>query len=151
LLRHGPLRRGLLERHHLARAHRATVDRHHASSGSFVHTALVCRNPSSACGERSRPQPDCLYPPNGAASSNSLKQLIQTTPALIFFAIACAFATSRVQIAAASPYIVPFATDTASASSATRMHASTGPKISSCAIFIFDSTSANTVGFMKWP
>jgi hypothetical protein len=44
-----------------------------------------------------------LNPPNGAASSNSLKQLIQTTPAWMRRASACARATSPVQIAAARP------------------------------------------------
>jgi hypothetical protein len=44
------------------------------------------------------------------------------------------------------PYLIPFETRIASSRSATGMSAVVGPKISSCAIRICGSTSANTVG-----
>ena len=46
---------------------------------------------------------------------------------------------------------MPFAIASASASSSKRRHASTGPKISSCAIVISGRTSAKTVGRTKFP
>src|SRR5258708_4616512 len=51
----------------------------------------------------SRPQPDCLYPPNGSAGSNTVVQFSQTVPARMCFAIRCATAMSLVQTFAAKP------------------------------------------------
>src|SRR6476661_900315 len=57
------------------------------------------RPPSSALAVRyshipsrppSRPNPDSRYPPNPAAASNRLVELIHTTPALIFGAMSSA-------------------------------------------------------------
>jgi hypothetical protein len=42
------------------------------SAYSIVQTALTSVYASSASWPISRPQPDCLYPPNGSAASNTL-------------------------------------------------------------------------------
>src|ERR1700720_1057667 len=51
----------------------------------------------------SRPQPDCLNPPNGKAGSPKLCVLIHTVPALTRRASLWAMPRSRVQMLAASP------------------------------------------------
>ena len=58
---------------------------------------------SIACGERSRPKPDCLKPPNGVASDERSNVLTQTVPARIARESRWAAFMSRVQTAAARP------------------------------------------------
>jgi hypothetical protein len=57
-----------------------------------------------------------------------------------------ALLTSRVKIDDESPYWTLFAARTASSNESTGISAVVGPKISSCAIRIWGSTSAKTVG-----
>src|SRR5262249_13324302 len=60
-------------------------------------SAYLCR----AWSERSRPNPDCLKPPNGMVMSQASQPLTQTSPALLSGAGGGANLTSRVQSPAA--------------------------------------------------
>ena len=80
------------------RAHRA------GSSQSAVHTVFVSRYASSPSRPCSRPIPDALKPPNGAAGSDCPQLLMYTEPARSNAARRWALERSRVQTPAASPY-----------------------------------------------
>src|ERR1017187_3249488 len=94
----------------------------------------------------SRPYPDSLYPPNPAAASNRLVQLIHTTPALTFGATSSARLMFSLHTLDASPYGVLFASATASSGVRKVIDTSTGPKISTCAIVDDGATFVNRVG-----
>ena len=77
--------------------------------------------------------------------------MTKTIPASSCWASCQARASSRVQIAAVSPYSLSLAIWTASSSSANRITQAIGPNISSRAIRISGVTSANTVGATQNP
>ena len=77
--------------------------------------------------------------------------MIQTIPDSIRRAIRSPLARSVVHTDAPRPKFESFARSTASASSATTITGTTGPKISSFMIRISSSTPASTVGAMKRP
>ena len=86
---------------------------------------------SIACGERSRPKPDCLKPPNGVASDERSNALTQTVPARI----ARESLMGRVHVArpdgGGEAVDGALAFSIASASLSKGMTTTTGPKISS--------------------
>ena len=105
-----------------------------------------CRYGSSASAPSSRPNPECLRPPNGTATSNMPYVLIQTVPACRSSAKRSALLVSLVQIPAARPKSTSLASDRNSSSSFHAITESTGPKISSCATLMSLRTPAITVG-----
>src|SRR5207245_4324006 len=94
----------------------------------------------------SRPNPDSRYPPKPDAASNTLVQLIHTTPALILGATSSARLMFSVHTLAASPYGVLLASSTASAGVRNVIETSTGPNISTWERVAAGDTFVNRVG-----
>src|SRR5205807_1000330 len=119
-----------------------------SSSTCRCLVSVYSRSPSIP---NSLPIPLCLYPPNGAFSEIRCHSLIQTVPALSRRATAIAFSLSRDQTPPPRPYIVSFAMAIASSTVLYLITESTGPKISSWAIFIEFPTPEKIVGSTKNP
>src|ERR687888_1191213 len=94
-------------------------------------TFLTSEYPSSACIPSSRPNPDCLKPPNGVETRTDVFELTERTPVSSARATRSARAPFSVQIEPERPYGVSFAIRTASASSSNGITAATGPNTSS--------------------
>src|SRR6266851_9898362 len=101
-------------------------------------------------GPSSRPIPLALTPPNGAKGSLTYP-LTPIVPVRTFLANEAPRAGSAVHTDPPSPYSLSLAIATASCSSAYGITASTGPKISSCAIVALGSTPAKIVGSTNQP
>ena len=91
-----------------ARAHRLLGD-DAVLQLRLVQTVFVSRYSSSPARPCSRPTPEALKPPNGAAGSVRPQTFTYTVPARSSAARRCAVPTSRVHTPAASPYSVSFA------------------------------------------
>src|SRR5690348_16847510 len=118
---------------------------------SSTHTDFVCKNSSRPSTPFSRPMPLSLNPPNGTPGPAARYALTQTVPALSRAATRWARWTSFVQIPAARPYSVAFASFTASDSSVNVSVLSTGPKISSRTTVASGLSPVSTVGRTKKP
>src|SRR5690348_8026454 len=109
------------------------------------------RYASRPCRPPSRPKPDSLYPPNGDVGSNRLKVFAHTTPARSREAIDRMREPFSVHTPADRPYGVLFAFAIASSGVRKVSVASTGPKISSCAMRDVCATPVNSVGTNQNP
>ena len=91
--------------------------------------------------------PDWPAPPNGARRSRTKKQFTHTVPATRRADTRSALAWSPVNIVAASPYLVLFASSTASSSLAKVCRVSTGPNTSSVRISAPGFAPPSSVGW----
>src|SRR5471032_1346160 len=113
---------------------------------SLIQVAFSSVYLSNACSDLSRPLPDCLKPPNGAVMSPPSYWLTHTLPARRALAVRCALEMFDVHTAAARPYWVSLAIAMASSTLSKAITDSTGPKISSWAIFMALVTPSKIVG-----
>src|SRR5579862_4758769 len=97
----------------------------------------------------SRPNPDCLNPPNGVETRTDELLLMESTPVSRARATRNARAPLVVQIDPESPYGVSLAMRTASASSVNGMIAATGPNTSSRATRSLLVASMSVQGYQK--
>ena len=104
----------------------ASPSTHHAATpAQGTHTSLPCRPRAHS--------PISRYPPKPHAASNRFVAFTHTTPAFTCAATSSATLMFSLHTHAARPYVVLFASSTASAGVRNVIATSTGPKISSCA------------------
>src|SRR6266576_788022 len=115
----------------------------------FSATYLVSRYSPMPSKPPSRPKPDCLTPPKGAAGLETTPWLSPIIPVSSLSQTRSARERSRVYTYATSPYCVLLAASTACSSPAKVATGATGPKISSAISSASSGTSASTVGAKK--
>src|SRR6185312_1942087 len=109
------------------------------------NTHLVARYVWSPSGPYTLPMPLALRPPHGAPISGTYR-FTPNVPTRARRAMPRPRSGSSVHTLPASPYLESLAISTASASDSYGITATTGPQISSLAMAIPASASANTVG-----